>query len=113
MDSDKRKQFIVSESSFSTKNWLEVRDLCSYYNINEGYILKVMATKKAFDSAKLLSEFVLLAGFMGQQHRAKVYKKILEFNIISDDDIELLCNSYSVRLRTVGWYLRGRKQAEK
>ena len=70
--------------------------------------------ESGLEKATTLSDWVKIADSLfsfgpSLKYRKIAYEKLLEFDIESAEDINLLCNCRTLRFRTVGWYLKGRK----
>lgn len=109
--SDKRKALMASwalDTKLDTSAWLLIHR-------ETGQMLpqlKAFSAKRAFETAKALGDYVEIASKLrGNDHKHRAYEEILKFDITTDEDIKLLTKSWSVRLRHVGWYLAGRKNA--
>jgi hypothetical protein len=60
--------------------------------------------------ANTLRDYVtIVAHLKGNDHMHRAYAEMLKLDISTNEDINLLINSNSVRFRHVGWYLAGRK----
>lgn len=99
---------------FSVQDWMEIQQYCSY-NDGDGtqcYTMQVISLKKALEKASTLSDWICIAERTKGDHRRLAFDKILDFDITTDEDIKLLSESTSERLRSVGWYLHGRRHLE-
>lgn len=114
---------VLEDQTYSSSDWLYIAKLI----YSEGYWrnwsektlgpdrLARRCYENALKTAGTLSDCVYLASYLGSysrelKYRKQAYEKILEFEITSDEDIELLCESLSERLKTIGWFLMGRKK---
>lgn len=73
--------------------------------------MKVIALKKAIEVATTLADWIEIAGQVNGKQRTLAYGKILDFDP-TEGDIRLFCDSGAERLRSIGWYLSGRRSRQ-
>ena len=96
--------FLAEKAHFSTKEWLQVHDYCCG---GQCYNMQVIAIKKAIAGAKTLTDWIAIAGQTRGENRNLAFRKVLQYEP-TEEDIPLFCESGSIRLWDVGWYLAGR-----
>ena len=100
----------VKRKPFCSKNWATMNEwLCR--SPDEGlYNLKVVALKRAIETAKTLADWVYIAGHVKAPYRNRAFDEVLKFDLTSDENVNLLLHSGSERLSTIGWYLQNRRK---
>lgn len=106
--SKKDAEALLAQATFNTVEWLTVFRECRY--AVEFRTMQILAMKKAVENASTLADWAAIAGSAHAtgQLRKRAYEEILRFEP-TGDDIQLLRKCASERLRSVGWYLSGRK----
>ena len=109
---EEERDTLLNSWNFDTLGWLDLHEAARRFR-NRWRIpqLTTFSSQKAFATARTLQDYVEIASRLGgneDKHRA--YKEICKFEIETYEDIDLLINSRSVRLQTIGLYLKDRKR---
>jgi len=103
--SGKRKQKFLEEARLNSHDWLAIYKACCYTD------LKIVAAKMAVETAMSLADWVPIAEVNGDPLlREKGMEEVAKLEITTEKDIDLLLKSSSAHLRSVGWWLDGKRR---
>jgi len=104
----------VEKAPFNSQCWARIsRWICGGFREKKSYNLQVAAQKRAIELATSLADWVVLVEQLRAPYRNLAFEKILEFDLTIPGCLPVLHASNSERLRSVGWYLEGRRKFER
>ena len=111
---------VIGKRKYDSYDWVRVSSWCHHdrrlFNFPKSerlYHLEVAALKRAVEIATTLADWIRIAEYTkdkAREYRRKAFCEIRKFNITSGEDIMLLRNSSSIILRSIGWYLDGKRE---